>query len=102
MMFTGAPIACFTSMFAGDLIRILMGPQWDTAGSAAERARDRHGGAAGIEQHRLDLSGARRDSQHGAVGLVGWGVMIAAALVGLLLGGRWRGLGLDLFTVCLA
>ncbi|MDP9142527.1 MAG: lipopolysaccharide biosynthesis protein [Pseudomonadota bacterium] len=86
MMFTGAPIACFTWMFAGDLIRILMGPQWDTAAALLSVL------AIGMAvQPALNSTGwiylARAEIRNMVLwGLIGWGVMIAAALVGLLWG----------------
>ncbi len=86
MMFTGAPIACFTWMFAGDLIRILMGPQWDTAAALLSVL------AIGMAvQPALNSTGwiylARAEIRNMVLwGLIGWGVMIGAALFGLLWG----------------
>ncbi len=83
MMLTGAPIACFTWMFASDLIHVLMGAQWGTAAALLSVL------APGMAiQPALNSTGwiylARAEVKNMVLwGFIGWGTMIAAALLGL-------------------
>lgn len=90
MMLAAAPIAAFSWLSAEDLIRVLLGPQWDTAG---ELLRVLTIGMA--VQPVLNSTGwvyIARGEVRGMVvwGVFGWGIMIGAALVGV----RWGAHGI--------
>jgi PST family polysaccharide transporter len=85
MMLSAAPIAVFAGAFATDLVRLLLGPQWQATGVLLSIL------AAGMAiQPALHSTGwiyLARGEMRGMVlwGVVGWSVMIGGALIGL----RW-------------
>jgi polysaccharide transporter, PST family len=88
MMLGAAPIALFAGVFAADLVRLLLGPQWAPASPLLTVL------AAGMAiQPALYSTGwvyMARGEIRGMVlwGLIGWSVMIAGALIGLMWGAR--------------